>query len=54
LSGRDKELAEQVRDSSLRLLQAIDAQNPAEKLLAELDEAMLRGWSAHWAGKKPA
>jgi len=54
LSGRDKELAEQVRDRSLRLLQAIDAQSPAEKLLAELDEAMLRGWSAHWAGKKSA
>jgi hypothetical protein len=54
LSDRDKELAEQVRDRSLRLLQAIDAQSPAEGALAELDEAMLRGWSAHWAKKKPS
>ncbi len=54
LSDCDKELAEQVRDRSLRLLQAIDAQSPAEGALAELDEAMLRGWALHWAGKKPA
>jgi len=47
-------LAEQVRDRSLRLLQAIDAQNPAEGALAELDEAMLRGWSTYWAKKTPA
>jgi len=54
LNGYNKELAEQVRDRSQRLLQAIDAQSQTEEALAQLDEAMLRGWSMHWAGKKPA
>jgi hypothetical protein len=54
LRDRDKELAEKVRDCSLRLLQAIDAQNPTEDALAELDEALRRGWPLHWARKKPA
>jgi hypothetical protein len=54
LKDSNKELAEHVRDLSLRLLQAIDAQNPVDEALAELDEALLRGWSLHWAGKKPA
>jgi hypothetical protein len=54
LSDRDKELAEQVRDRSLRLLQVIDTQSPVEGALAELDEALLRGWSLHWAAKKTA
>jgi hypothetical protein len=53
LKSRDKELAEKVRDRSLRLLQEIDTQNPAEEALAELDEALLRGWSLHWARNKP-
>jgi multidrug efflux pump subunit AcrA (membrane-fusion protein) len=54
LRDRDKQLAEQVRDRSLRLLQTIDAQSPTEEALAQLDEALLRGWRQHWAGKKPA
>jgi hypothetical protein len=52
LTDRNKELAEKVRDRSLRLLQAIDSQSPTEETLAQLDEALLRGWSQHWAGKK--
>ena len=54
LNGSNKEFAEKVSDCSQRLLQAIDALSPTEGALAELDEALLRGWALHWAGKKPA
>ena len=52
LESRNKELAEQVRYRSERLLQAIDTQGEVERALAELDDALARGWSAHWAEKK--
>ncbi|MGD0681216.1 MAG: hypothetical protein ABR990_04115 [Terracidiphilus sp.] len=54
LNGSNKEFAEKVSDCSQRLLQAIDALSPTEEALAQLDEALLRGWALHWAGKKPA
>lgn len=51
LRGRDEALTKEVRDLSLRLLQAIDSQNEVEGALAKLDEALARGWALHWARK---
>ncbi len=51
LRSRDEELTKEVRDLSLRLLQAIDSQNEVEGALAKLDEALARGWALHWARK---
>jgi hypothetical protein len=54
LSGYHEELASAVHDRSMRLLQAIDAQNGVEGALAELDESLRRGWSLHWERKNLA
>ena len=41
-------LAAQIGARARELLAAIDAQSGVEQALAALDDALVRGWTAHW------
>jgi len=50
---RQKALAAEVKEKSEALLQSIDARKDIQQSLSSLDEALVRGWSAHWEGIAP-